>query len=329
MTKTKDRHLWQRVSKNADETEFRAIHEGGASLVDGVSDDRMSGELDDAADEAVRPLEAGWQAQSVEFDEAAGRIRDEMIKRAGFLGQAYPFDVNGSGISVRDDANLLYEFLLAATLTKELSKAPFNKITWAFENITAGLVASHFGPEARGIATGKASAATGGSFKSLFEFLNKETLEWVWLPQPEFNPSGPRGDEKLDFIVWRPFMDRRQGAYFLIGQCACGDDWEKKTKEVQYNELRRWFTVGARTEEPTRSFATCYALSDGNIIHHTSTAGIIFDRLRLMKAFWESGEAITAPIERAMKQCIAAVAATLGYQPRYAEADWITEDATL
>lgn len=326
MTRAKDRHIWQRVSKNADEAEFRAVHEGGASLVDGVADDRMSGELDTDAEEAGRPGEANWQAQGIELDEAAGRIRDEMLKRSRLLGPAYPFDVNGSGISVRDDANLLYEFLLAATLTNDLSSAPFNIIPWAFENVTARLVASHFGPEAKGVATGKASADTSGSFKSVFEQLNQETLEWVWQPQPEFDPNGPRGDEKLDYIVWRPFPDLRQGAYFLIGQCACGDDWEKKTKEVQYNELRRWFTVGARTEDPSRSFATCHALSDANIIHHTPTAGIMFDRLRLMKAYSQTEREIAEPLQLAMKQCIAAVAAKLDYQPKYGEKDWAVGD---
>lgn len=47
----------------------------------------------------------------------------------------YFFDVNGSGILVRDDVNFFYEFLFVVIFINDLLSVLFNIIFWVFENV--------------------------------------------------------------------------------------------------------------------------------------------------------------------------------------------------
>jgi hypothetical protein len=317
------RHHFQRVSTNADEVEFRALHEGGANISDGVADDRMAGQLDIERDEERLPEEERWQGEVAELDGGASDILDEVKKRAKLLGEAYPFLLRGNALMPKIESNLQYEFLLAASITKKLSHAPFNKIPWTFEHLSAGLVAAQFGQHARWQCTGAASADTTLKFREVFAAINTATGEWIWQPNQGYDIAGPRGDEKVDYVVWSPFDDGRTGALFVIGQCACGDNWSNKTRELNYNRLTKWFSLAALQEAPVRSFSTCFVLSDGNIIDHTPDAGIIFDRIRLMNCTKYISSDRSSEFQGVMKECVSTVAADLKYDPKYPVETWV------
>lgn len=96
-------------------------------------------------------------------------------------------------------------------------------------------------------------------------------------------PDGPTtGDEGADFFVWKLAPDgRRVGQLFLIGQCACGDDWRNKWSDLNLARLTKW----ARSQmllDPVRAFATPFIISEGYLREATRQAGLVFDRLRLV-----------------------------------------------
>lgn len=113
--------------------------------------------------------------------------------------------------------------------------------------------------------------------------LERRPYEWVWQPEEGF-PEDPSHrvvkDEGVDFIVTKKLLDDRAGWIYVLGQCACGDDWDTKWSELSLPRLQKWF----RTLAPVpvvRAFATPYLLADELLREATSQAGVVFDRVRL------------------------------------------------
>src|SRR5258708_26009559 len=90
-------------------------------------------------------------------------------------------------------------------------------------------------------------------------------------------------DDTLDLIAWKDFPDRSEGKLFLVGQCASGDDWEGKKRELDVDAFfDNWFS-----ERPP----SLRSMRTGLFIPHrvpkskwksvTRHAGIIFDRCRI------------------------------------------------
>jgi len=111
--------------------------------------------------------------------------------------------------------------------------------------------------------------------------LHERSGEWRWQPE-EGLPAEPTttGDEGVDFIVWLKALDGRPGQIFLLGQCACGDDWETKFNDIHLDKLYKWFSPKPYVE-PVRIFATPHHLSDGHLIEAQREAGLVLDRARL------------------------------------------------
>ena len=85
----------------------------------------------------------------------------------------------------------------------------------------------------------------------------------------------------MDFVVWKPFLDERLGQLFVLGQCACGEDWENKLEELQESRLRRWVNPVTHAQF-VRAFAVPYHIPGHYIFSELNVrAGLTFDRVRL------------------------------------------------
>ncbi len=87
-------------------------------------------------------------------------------------------------------------------------------------------------------------------------------------------------DEGLDFAAWIHHLDDRPGHLFLLGQCACGDNWSNKLTELSIDPLMRWFPPMCHVPA-TRAFCTPFHITDQRLIEASKQAGIVFDRIRL------------------------------------------------
>ena len=273
------RHAAQRSATNADQAEFFALKRGSANLDLGSYDDRLAGVLDELEpDKGVEP----WQRDDLRNDTAVGHTQEEVERRISLLRSAYPFRLDGGTLSYEGGNACLYEFLLCicnATLTS----GAHVELPRVFERVAAKLVAAYFGARARSIHTGSPrDRAVGTSFRKAMQTVSEETGEWTWGPD-EGLPADPpqQRDEGCDFVVWLQAADGRQiGQLFVLGQCACGNDWDTKYRDLDLARLKRWFNPLSDVQ-PLRSFATPHHVIDVLLREASQQSGLFFDRARL------------------------------------------------
>lgn len=91
-------------------------------------------------------------------------------------------------------------------------------------------------------------------------------------------------DEGCDFVVWLDASDgRKSGQLFVLGQCACGNNWQDKWGDLKVEALQRWFNPLSLVP-PVRSLATPRHVADELLREASREAGIVFDRSRLVLA---------------------------------------------
>jgi hypothetical protein len=122
-------------------------------------------------------------------------------------------------------------------------------------------------------------------FKEVIAKLRGLAGEWNWSPEPglDDDPSHLTAkDEGLDVVVWKA-LDARGGKLFLLGQCACGNDYTTK-----YHDLDQHLTSIARWVKPVtwvapvRVFGTPRHIPNDAEFHQVNKkAGLTVDRVRL------------------------------------------------
>ena len=281
----------QRAITSADQAEIAAIRNGQAVLDAGVSDEGISGELDDL-EVGNLPGQMQWNLQDLRSDELVGQVRDEIKRRIDLIGEAYPFLLQGGQIKYVPSVIGFYEYCLGISCTKNsISSLPYAELPRSFERDVALIVKKHLGPDWKNLHTG--TPRDDGQPTRLDAMLPNVGLvssngrEWRWDPEPEHpRVNSSNGDSGLDYVLWRPSADSRIGQLYVVGQCACGNDWDTKFFDLTEQKLKRWLRPLSYVSL-VRSFATPFILSDGNFMLAHKDAGWVFDRLRLSKIVFD------------------------------------------
>lgn len=273
-----------RTALNADQTEFSAMMESVVPLERGIRDDIVSDEHHSDIPEHTYT----WQDEEAALDFLSGPLIAEIDRRIAILGDAYPFERVNSSLRYRGSSTLVYEFCLATSLQKNLSKKPFNSLPIIFELIAAEAARCYLGGNARSMRVGWPShnyKDRPTKFSDLITLLNSNACgEFPYVPTislpAKWNSHAPK-DEGLDFVAWKSFDDFRLGQVSILGQCACGEDWETKLTDLQESRLRRWVNPVTYAGF-TRAFAVPHHIPGhevfADVLKH---AGITFDRARL------------------------------------------------
>ena len=310
MTKLTDpysqRHQAQRAAKDADQAEFSALRRGSAVVDSGVYGDRVAGVSDDFEVNEPSVREVWWHGDDLKNDTAVGSTHEEIERREEILECAYPFKLDKGTLSYlpRDQKTLhIYEFFLSICNSDALTDGDHVWLPRMFERITARLVASYLGEYARHIHTGwPRDREIGVSFKDAMKTVSERTGEWKWGPEEElpYDPSQEK-DEGCDFVVWPDAPDGRKiGQLFILGQCACGDNWHNKYKDLDIKKLQKWFKPLSLIE-PVRSFATPHHVTDALLREASREGGLFFDRARLTMIAFRAKEDV---LDEQMKKCI-------------------------
>ncbi len=277
----KNRHQEQRIIKNTDQTEFAAILKTSAVVDAGIYDDRVSGALDDFRPDGVE-INQQWHETDVILDTSTGQITEEIQRRERVMGGAYPFNLNEGQIIYHPSKSGVYEFCLAISTAPNITSGDNVKLPRTFERLSATLVKLYLGCLSESIHVGSPrDEDIGTKFKLAMEKVAERTNEFLWGHDPALGGDPlTTGDEGLDFVVWKEMPDKRAGKFFLIGQCACGNDWDTKLNDLTLNKLSKWFNPICYVE-PIRVFVTSHHLSDVNLRVAQYEAGVVFDRARL------------------------------------------------
>lgn len=287
MAYIKDRTSWTergslfKPSRNADEAELEAIKYGTTPIDTGVVDDVMADEHYSDFNESG----AHWEEEDAALEQAVGPVIDEVDRRLSLGGEFYPFQRQGNTLTYTPSKTKVYESCLVTSLQKDLSRSPFNLLTLNFELICTEISRLYLGGEAESFRAGwPPNGDRPKNFRALMHALHERTGEFHWQPKFEIDDDDPLHhikDEGLDFVAWKHFPDNRAGHIFLLGQCACGQDWETKFTDLEHNRLTQWLNPVTWVDY-VRSFAVPHHIPGHQIFSHVcSRAGLTFDRLRL------------------------------------------------
>lgn len=275
----------QRCAAGADRAEYNAIAHGSSVVDSGLYDDRISGVRDDLEIENAYPdIQERWHKADIRADDASGNMVEEIERRISTLQSAYPFKLDGSTLhyspSDKSGDIGIYEFMLSISCSLDLTSGDFPILPRAFERVATVLVTRYFGDYATGWHTGWPRDG-GTSFQQAVGEIHCSTGEWQWNPQADLDPNTVR-DEGCDFVIWlAPSDSRKIGSLFILGQCACGNNWQSKYKDLKIKMLKRWFHPLSLVN-PVRSFATPHYVPEKMLREATRSAGLLFDRARLI-----------------------------------------------
>ena len=285
------RHEAQRFTGDADHAEFLALKNGSTVIDSGIYDKRVAEALDDFEVNAHNT--ESWQPEDLKYDTAVGRTYEEIERRVEMLGDAYPFRLEEGTLSHSSGARGIYEFLLSICNSTTLASGEHVGLPRLFERIAAKLVAIYFGEHAECIHTGwPRDREVGRSFKDAMETVSTRTGEWKWRPGEGLPWEQDQGDEGCDFVVWLKAPDRRPiGQFFVLGQCACGNNWQTKHGDLNVEKLKKWFNPFSLFD-PVRSFATPHHVTDVVLREASRESGLFFDRARLTMTAFHAKEAV-------------------------------------
>ncbi|WP_434027038.1 hypothetical protein [[Pseudomonas] boreopolis] len=289
-TAYEDRYAAQAASTNTDQTEWDALRQMSVVIDAGVRDDTISGALDEVdvgdASEDGPSGRAAWVEADLRLDSQVGGIREEIERRIVLLGSAYPFELSGQRLVYRASRSGFYEFCLAICRARTITTKPYTQLPRNFERLTAKLLEAYMGADAESLHVGwPRDNSVGRTFKAAMKHLERQPYEWIWSPEtgkPEDPPTRYAKDEGIDFVVQKKLLDERAGRLYILGQCACGDEWPTKWSELTQDRLNKWFRTVTLVPF-VRAFVTPYLLTDEMLREATSQAGLVFDRARLAK----------------------------------------------
>jgi hypothetical protein len=284
-----------KAAANADQLEADAILNGTVSLSGCLTDDTIAFDnLAEEYDAATNPVgNAGWAEDDGARETAIADTIVEIERRRTLLGALYPFELSGNTHSFSyvpaQSLSGVYEFCLAFAVTQHKLKAnPACRAVREFERLVGRLLKAFLHSESAEFYRSGAPP-DGDRPTTIPGMLNdlhvKTNGEWEFSPRVGGAAQSPQGDDGIDVIVWKRFgdTDRRLGKPFFLVQCACGDDWYGKRRDLD--------PVGFETKWSGRiSFARALSrcLATPRHVPHeavwlegTSDGGILLDRVRL------------------------------------------------
>ena len=256
-----------------------------------ICDDMAGAEYSDHIDEQI--------------EEKIQEVFDYLQDRSKSAGGAYPFIVNDNGTEIclaTGELSLIhyvYLFCLFVSIYRHdslLPRAAYNGL----ENSVPKLFQACGTLAAAGFVSGYAIS---------FDFPRPAGTGFIKALQDSYSRFGegdPRDsvaagmsphekDGGIDVIAWRPCPDGLPGQLYLLGQCASGKDWLRKSVKPAIDSFYEWFT--RRPASPVVSAIFIPFSADGDLYPNRSRSyteerkgrylsltgglGVVFDRCRI------------------------------------------------
>jgi hypothetical protein len=282
----KSKYHYDKIVSSADQVEFAAVRLGCAPLDVGLQDEEISGFLDDAT-RIVDPLDSPeWARDDMNRDCAISELADELQRRGKLLDEAYPFELRGNALCYRGSNSLVYELCLCIAQAENVTVGPLARLPRAFERLSGHVLAHFLGVHADWYRLGwPPDGDRPERYREAIMEIHKRTGEWDWdAMKGLLNDPGPKivKDGGADVVVWTLFPDNRVGNLFLLGQCACGQNWDDKLRDLQPNTIREKWLRTLSVAGQIRFFAVPFHVAHVTRWKEASAdAGILLDRARI------------------------------------------------
>lgn len=247
---------------------------------------------------------------SIEADEQAEELVDniffELDRRCTIVGKSYPFTINPTGTSLAlkpnlSDAQYTYLFCLLVSEYRRaqlVSKSVFSPLADQVEDLfqicstiaAAGLL------NGCAISFGFPRPDGSGFLDALKRTFEEGMREGEVVLKTRHGVPPKTKDGGIDIIAWRHFPDDLPGKLHLLGQCASGNNYDKKPIRPYINNFfQDWFNCQPASPaiealfipfmmEESYTFRKDETRAEGRHGHYmvmARTMGVIVDRLRL------------------------------------------------
>jgi len=213
----------------------------------------------------------------------------ELEQRALAAGDAYPFVISGSVVSLKPQQEQFAAYLFCLYLsyfrwsTERQSEISVNP--WLlFEELSYVAAVQYLNGEGVlfGTSRGNTPAAQKGFKKAVSDLCKRMGEGKDFKEQAGLS----RKDDGVDLVVWKNFQDKRTSKIVMFGQCAAGDDWDKSGKLTRLVPSAFWgqWTVDSAVSPHLRSFYVPHRIVEEKWDYSGRYAGILFDRCRV--AYW-------------------------------------------
>lgn len=270
-------------NSHADWMEIEALRDSDrrCSREDLVSALRTSGSYEDV-DEREPDRDPGSEI----MQEIAQSAYDLLESRSEYLGDAYPFTLEGTSIKVkRSSERLVYTFLLLSSNLGGDQGSTNNAYASTFEDVSASAIRLYLGGDANDaqvyqLGHPRRHGQPSGFLDAVTELASK--LGEGGTGRHRSNDAHLK-DGKLDIVAWIPHTDRREGQVIGFGQCATGKNWKEKITELQPSSFCRLWMTDSPVETPFRLFFVPHVIDSSDWLRVSINSGILFDRLRIAK----------------------------------------------
>jgi hypothetical protein len=264
----------------------------------------------DDGDSSAGDLERALNIQTTgNLGDILAQVFDEIHLRQRAAADAYPFEVKGTVVSLRDSfpANPVpYLFCLVLSYYGWKKKGNSRFDPWLlFEHLSCVAARDYVGGDAILFGTSsRKGVGAKGVFRAQVDSLAAELNEGESYKQLK----GVRiQDGKLDLVAWKPFPDRRGSQLMLFGQCAAGANWDgAKLSELQPREgfWDNWLS-DAPISPLIRSYFVPHRTPEvGYWKHNARLGGIFFDRCRVaLHSAADSSSAAVAVFKDLRRSC--------------------------
>ncbi|ENX06301.1 hypothetical protein [Acinetobacter courvalinii] len=280
----------QKIIEDADQTELEALFNSSAPIDAGIVDDKHASALNSSD---LIGTDSDWTIKDAELDNIGSDLSTEINYRSQLLNDNYPFILNGANIKLRfKQTNLFYIFCLIISQSKLKAKkgeTAFNqRMARLFEKVTLKLIQKSLGEYAfshhfgfpREDNLGIVEAMEG--LQSTLELDDEMTVSLL-----EYNKQNLRKQKDLgiDQIVWVKRPDHRRHSHlFLLGQCACGQDYTQKYHDIDIKKLEGYFRPFTYVP-PIKMMSIPFILSGHDMRKISNSAGWLFDRISLSSLY--------------------------------------------
>lgn len=212
-----------------------------------------------------------------EAEKVTQNVLDECQVRQQMLGDAYPFNTNGSKLRVchQQPTSTTYLFCLALSVLPAVEIEQDQRVQ--FESVVVNAAASIFGG---------AGLRIGAPWKSArvptYGALLDKVVELIPNLGVKIKTKAPAGgDAGWDVLVVKNFCDKKIPRFVALGNCATGrTDWMKKGMETQPTLFWSYFQATHSSVQIT-FFAVPFTMDEDSRLRKFSPTCLTLDRFRI------------------------------------------------